>query len=169
LNPGHFPGDICICGCARHAEPKKSLINPPFGFVQRCIIALAAAGGLLALSSPSQAQNNTAYGAGALQSGTKTGFDDSAFGFDSLYHTTTGLANTATGVNALFSNTTGGYNTADGVGALTADTGSDNRAIGFQALRANTTGTANTANGYQALYSNTTGAFNTARRGWGAL
>ena len=69
-------------------KPISSSINP-------CVMALAAAAGILLALSPStsRAQNNTAYGSGALQSGTQTGLDDSAFGVDALYQNTVGSLN----------------------------------------------------------------------------
>jgi hypothetical protein len=137
-------------------------MNPSIKFIMALV---ALAGIVIVLSTPSYAADNTAYGVGALKSGTTKGVDDSAFGYDALYHTTTGVANTATGVNALLANITGSYNTADGVGALTANTGSDNTAAGFQALYYNATGSFDVANGYQALFSNTNGSFNTATGG----
>jgi hypothetical protein len=126
------------------------------------------------LPATSKGQENTEYGVGALESGTKTGAYDSAFGYDALNHDTTGgyntatgvnaliddtagSFNTATGVNALFSNTTGMADTANGQGTLTENTsGSYDTAVGSQALHLNTTGTGNAAYGYQALYSCTT-------------
>ncbi len=149
------------------------------------IIALAASAGLLIpLSTPSSAADNTAYGVGALKSGTTTGFyNDSAFGFDALYHDTTGADNTATGYgsllhnngyyntadgyNALESNTTGVGNTAAGFGSLGRNNGSYNTATGFNSLLENTTGQGNTATGVNALYYNN-GSYNTAD-GQGAL
>jgi hypothetical protein len=107
----------------------SQLIQPGSLFLTAC------AGVLLALSPlPSNAQDNTFYGVGALQSGTKTGLDDSAFGFDALNHTTTGAYNTAVGFDALDLNKSGNFNTATGAQALYGNTGSNNTADGTAAL-----------------------------------
>ena len=120
-------------------------------------LALAAFGSLAA-----QAQNNTAYGEGALASDT-TGAYNAAFGYQALHLNTTGFHNTAAGPLALFANTTGSYNAAFGEYALSANaSGHDNAACGASALFANTTGYDNTASGAAALYSNATGYANTA-------
>ncbi len=138
-------------------------MKPPIQFIQRAGLSLAASAGILtAAFSPAKAADNTAYGTGALQSGTTTGVEDSAFGFDALYSTTTGVGNTATGVNALYANRVGYYNTADGVGALTENSAYENTATGFQSLHSNTTGFNNTADGAYTLYLSTTGSNNTA-------
>ena len=160
-------------------------MNPPFKFIMAIVGAVVV---LLALSTQSKAVNdnaygigarqsgtppivlyfdnvgsNTAYGEGALQTGTKTGLDDSAFGQNTLYHNSTGQSNTANGDSALYANTTGYANTAIGAFALSANIiGSDNTATGEVALYTNTTGANNTANGQAALFSNTTGKSNTA-------
>lgn len=107
--------------------------------------------GILALSSNTIGNFNTAIGNSALQ------------------NNTTGSSNTATGLSSLRNNTTGIGNTADGASALGSNTnGSDNTAIGAAALAVNTTGGANTATGEEALLNNTTGSFNTAS-GYSAL
>jgi hypothetical protein len=107
---------------------------------------------------------NTAEGEDALFSlDIRTGFSNTAIGFDALFSNTTGGLNTANGAQALFSNTTGVSNTANGAFALVSNaSGSSNTADGFQALYNNTTGSHNTANGALALNDNTTGGFNTA-------
>ena len=106
----------------------------------------------------SNAQNNTAYGVGALKSGTTAGLNDSAFGVSALFANTTGADNTATGDNALMANRTGAYNTASGQAALKANTtGTGNTATGAQALWNCTTDGQNTATGFQALFSDTIG------------
>ena len=102
----------------------------------------------------------TAEGDGALGSLTLSGkgrpaaVNNTALGFDTLFHNTGGNSNTATGARALFDNITGSGNTATGYQALFHNTVDGNTADGFQALFSNTVGTANTALGYQALYSN---------------
>src|SRR5438128_1371453 len=102
----------------------------------------------------------TAEGDGALGSLTLSGkgrpaaVNNTALGFDTLFHNTGGNSNTATGARALFDNITGSGNTATGYQALFHNTVDGNTADGFQALFSNTVGTENTALGYQALYSN---------------
>ena len=117
--------------------------------------------GFAALFLNQTGSNNTAIGAGVLQS---NGVDDNTgVGYRALLDNTTGLLNTAAGADALLSNTTGNYNTATGAEALTTNTSrSLNAADGFDALTSNTTGSGNIATGYQALYSNATGSNNTA-------
>jgi hypothetical protein len=121
-----------------------------------------------ALASNTTGFDNTASGAGALQSNTG-GNGNAAFGGSALQGNTTGNGNTASGFESLETNSTGSSNTADGSEALISNTtGSNNTATGAGALFANTIGTDNTANGFDALSSNTTGNFNTAD-GDGAL
>ena len=109
--------------------------------------------------------NNTATGAGALQSNIDGG-SNTATGFQALQSNNTGISNTATGAGALQSNT-GDYNTATGFAALESNTtGMQNTADGAGALASNTTAPFNTAVGVTALQSNT-GGDNTAI-GWGA-
>ena len=109
---------------------------------------------------------NTAEGKGALFSlpfSPNSAANNTAMGFDALYHNTLGSDNTAMGFDALVTNTGGTYNTAIGSGALTNNTnGSDNTANGFQTLARNTNGASNTAMGFAALATNTTGSYNTA-------
>jgi hypothetical protein len=128
----------------------------------RSVMACAAA--LLALlPALAQAQYNTYYGAGALQSGSITGLDESAFGASALHYTTYGAYNTGFGANALLFNKTGVRNTAAGVNALYANTiGAFNTAFGMSALGSNTTGSGNTAVGFQSLFSCTTDSQETA-------
>ncbi len=125
---------------------------------------VAGAGVLLALwPAVTQAQNNTYFGLGALQSGTATGLDESAFGTNALHATTTGAYNTGLGTNTLLFNTTGNRNTAIGVNTLYANTtGAFNTAFGVSALYSNTTGAGNTATGFQSLFSCTTDGQETA-------
>jgi hypothetical protein len=83
---------------------------------------------------------NTAEGTDALFSvtpGQFTGINNTALGFDALFHTTTGIGNTAVGSRALFSNTTGDGNTAVGVEALKNNPSlvDDNTAVGRSAKR----------------------------------
>ena len=147
---------------------------------RRGLILLVLAFACFALSSPARGdgavgkpQNgNTAEGFGALNTlpGRNPGTDNTATGFDALYHNTTGSFNSAAGSQTLFSNTTGLASTASFQALYsTTNTGSlgfGSTAIGYQALR-NSTATGdnangNTATGYQALFSDTTGDGNTA-------
>jgi hypothetical protein len=115
---------------------------------------------LLAVVGSGAAQENTAFGEGALAK--NSGFANSAFGFDALNSNDTGFFNTANGIGALFFNTSGANNTATGAEALQSNTtGLNNTANGYQALLSNITSNNNTATGVQALYS-TTGRGNTA-------
>ncbi len=133
--------------------------------------------GVNSLSSTTTGGWNTAVGAGALRF--NTGVENTAVGFQALFHNTTGISNTANGYQALFSNidgftntangafalyynTFGSDNTATGYGALYRNTGVQNTANGSFALSSNTRGNNNTANGYIALWKNTTGNDNTA-------
>jgi trimeric autotransporter adhesin len=98
-------------------------------------------------AAPSDLDNNTAIGTGALVSNT------------------TGSGNTATGTQALQNNTSGADNTAFGYQALKSNSGSsgsENTAVGSGALQSNATGTYNTALGYQALGNNISGDYNVA-------
>jgi len=92
-----------------------------------------------------------------------TGHDNTASGYQALFHNTTGSFNLANSEQALYSNSTGINNTATGFQALFFNTtGSENTANGFHALRSNSIGHDNTANGFEALVSNTTGSYNMA-------
>jgi hypothetical protein len=134
---------------------------------------------VLVFPRATRAQDNTAYGSGALGSGNNSGGYNSAFGVNALYSNTTGTENTGNGYLALYNNQTGTGNTAVGGKALYSNTassntalgygtlylntsGSQNTAVGFKALLSNTSGGQNTAEGYEALYSNTSGGGNTA-------
>jgi hypothetical protein len=137
------------------------------------IASLALAPAALAVDPPPDGgypDQNTAEGEDALFSLTSSpGNDNTAIGFNVLYHNTDGYFNTATGSRALYSNTTGHRNTANGVLALYSNaTGGYNTATGMNSLYYNTTGFFNTANGVWALYSNIDGNYNTAV-GYGAL
>ena len=89
--------------------------------------------------------NNTAAGAGALTFNAAD--NNTAYGSQALTNNTTGLENTAVGYQALFHNMDGNHNTAVGIGALGDNTGSNNTAIGQMALNNSTTGSINTALG----------------------
>jgi hypothetical protein len=112
------------------------------------------------------ADSNTAEGTNALFTFTgvspNNGGENTAIGFEALYHNTSGDHNTACGLQALFSNTTGSANTAIGHNALASNTGSHNTAVGGGTLGSNTIGHENTATGRHALNVNTTGSYNAA-------
>jgi hypothetical protein len=112
------------------------------------------------------ADNNTAEGTDALFTFTgvfpNNGGDNTAIGFQALYHNTSGNHNTASGFQALLSNTTGSANTAVGHNALGTNTGSHNTAVGGGTLASNTIGNENTATGRHALNLNTSGSYNAA-------
>src|SRR5882724_5723568 len=108
------------------------------------------------------AGNNTALGFQALYHNTTSNYN-TADGFRALFSNTTGTQNTATGLQALFSNTTASYNTANGDNTLFHNiNGAQNTATCANALTNNTSGTYNTADGVNALYRNTIGTQNTA-------
>jgi hypothetical protein len=109
----------------------------------------------------SSGDNNTAFGAGALNDYT-TGSYNNASGIATLTYNTTGGYNTASGSETLTFNTTGSYNTASGAYALFDNDGNYNTADGDYALYSNTAGSFNTATGEQSLTFNTTGEANTA-------
>lgn len=91
-------------------------------------------------------------GSFALTSVTADGFDNTAFGVQSLYRTTTGDGNTAFGYESLPANTTGGDNVAVGAFAMRASvSGDDNVAIGASALNRLTVNSGNIAVGSGAL------------------
>ena len=93
------------------------------------------------------AGNNTAEGTQALQSLVSGGVNNTATGFQALFHLTDGVWNTATGFRALFNNT-GDFDVAIGGQALVANTvGDSNTAVGFNALLRNVSGDRNIAVG----------------------
>jgi trimeric autotransporter adhesin len=112
------------------------------------------------------ADSNTAEGTNALFNFTgvfpNNGPENTAIGFEALYHNTTGDHNTAVGAGALFSNTAGAGNTALGHDTLNRNTGSHNTATGGGALTSNTSGHDNSASGRHALTLNNSGSYNTA-------
>jgi len=122
---------------------------------RRGFLVLSLVSGCFALSPIAQAVtpapdggytgNNTAEGTQALQSLVSGATDNTATGFQALFHATDSLQNTATGSNALLN-----------------DIGDFNVAIGYQAALGNTLGDSNTAVGFQALMRNTIGDNNTA-------
>ena len=95
--------------------------------------------------------------------GASGGFDNTAFGSQSLTNTTTGDNNTGIDVLTLFMNTTGTGNTAAGRAALLGnETGSQNTAIDVEALEHSRIGNNNTAVGFMALHDNDSGSQNIA-------
>jgi Chaperone of endosialidase len=112
------------------------------------------------------ALDNTAEGTDALFTFTgvfpNNGGENTAIGFEALYHNNNGNHNTACGLQALFSNTIGSANTAFGHNALGSNTGSHNTAVGGGTLASNTIGNENTATGRHALNLNAHGSYNTA-------
>jgi hypothetical protein len=90
---------------------------------------------------------NTAEGTQALQSLVSGGADNTAIGFQALFHATDSIQNTATGFRAL-ANSTGDFDVAIGYQAALGNTlGDHNTAVGFNALLKNTTGDNNIAVG----------------------
>lgn len=111
-------------------------------------------------TSPAGANNNSAFGIGALQN--SSNYWNTAVGAYSGNSTTTGISNSSLGVNALLKNTTGSYNTALGTASLCFnETGNNNTSVGSNALE-NNTANQNTAVGAGALNLNTSGSDNTA-------
>src|SRR5215467_3259203 len=76
--------------------------------------------GYNALSTATNVQGDTAFGAEALEF--NTAFDNTAFGYDALKFNTNGTNNTSVGWSALSQNTTGSENTATGNDALYSNT-----------------------------------------------
>ncbi|HEY3251118.1 MAG TPA: tail fiber domain-containing protein, partial [Ignavibacteria bacterium] len=91
-----------------------------------------------------------------------SGYDNSAFGSNSLYNNTTGYYNTGFGSHSLYTNNTGYYNSAFGSRSLFYNTGLSNSAFGNNALENNTTGAQNSALGVYAGFQISTGSNNTA-------
>jgi len=135
-------------------------------FVLACFALSPTLRAISPLPDGGYADNNTAEGTNALFTFTglspNNGDENTAIGFEALYHNTSGNHNTASGFQALFSNTTGVANTAVGHNALGTNTGSHNTAVGGGTLASNTIGHENTATGHHALNLNTNGGYNTA-------
>ena len=138
----------------------------PVAFVLACFALSPTLRAISPLPDGGYADNNTAEGTNALFTFTgvspNNGGENTAIGFEALYHNTSGNHNTASGFQALFSNTTGVANTAVGHNALGTNTGSHNTAVGGGTLASNTIGHENTATGHHALNLNTNGGYNTA-------
>ena len=126
-------------------------------------------GGLIFLNADRVAffgYGSVGVGAGVMVA--KTGYANSAFGFESMKFNTTGFRNAALGTYSLYANTEGNYNSSVGVHAMNDNTtGNNNTAVGFYALKKNN-GNNNTAVGATCLGSNTTGTQNSGL-GYGAL
>jgi uncharacterized coiled-coil protein SlyX len=156
-----------------HSLIIPSPLRRPF-HVMLVALALASFGlpALVQAQDGDEGNNNTAEGAGALETYIATASSasaDTAIGSGALNQDTTGGENTATGAGALTVNSTGSDNTANGYLALEFNTtAAFNTATGAFALSNNTTGFSNTATGGAALQTNTTGNSNTAT-GEGAL
>ncbi|MFZ3375756.1 MAG: tail fiber domain-containing protein [Chthoniobacterales bacterium] len=131
-----------------------------------CFASSPTARAISPLPDGGYALSNTAEGTDALFTFTgvfpNNGGENTAIGFETLYHNTNGNHNTACGLQALFSNTTGSANTAVGHNALASNTGSHNTAVGGGTLASNTIGNENTATGRHALNLNAHGSYNTA-------
>ena len=158
-------------------HPIKALTNHIWRSILRPAFLVGVFGLMLASESRGEGEvgpvtnGNTAEGANALHSlpSKSPGTNNTAMGYNALYHNTTGSDNTANGASALFNNTIGYHNTAVGSQALYSNTtGWENMALGFDALQSNTTGFGNIAIGIQSMQSNTTGYRNIAE-GYQAL
>ena len=115
---------------------------------------------LLALTiSFSLNAQNTNYGTNTLASGSLTGTNNSAFGYESSYQIHSGYDNTSVGFRSLYSLTSGYRNTAIGYESMYANNNLFNVAVGFQTMR-NNTGSANTAIGYQSQFTSSSGEHN---------
>jgi hypothetical protein len=116
-------------------------------------------------SAPSDANSNTALGAGALALNT-VGEKNTAIGVQALF-LSDAPENTAVGYRALYASTGGNLNTAVGAEALEANmTSSGNTAVGARSLAGNTAGLGNTALGEQALGGDLTGGYNIGIGHW---
>ena len=107
------------------------------------------------------AENNTAYGAGAMDAIT-TGDNNVAMGEAALGALNTGADNVAIGYNAGSAGTSASYSTMVGRNAGAANTGNSLTAIGYYAGAANTSATQNTFLGFNAGAGCTDGGYNTA-------
>lgn len=109
-----------------------------------------------------QGYENTAFGYLSLFSVTN-GSKNSAFGYRSMYSNTIGKENSSFGSSSLLNNTSGSYNSAFGESSLLLNsTGDSNSVFGSQSMVNNTTGYENSAFGYRSLFANTTGSLNNA-------
>jgi Chaperone of endosialidase len=158
-----------------HSFLRRALFFVPALFV--CFALSPIARALVPPPDGGYLSGNTAEGTGALSSLAPlargigfAGIDNTALGYQALYHNATSDFNTATGYQALYNNTDdnpggvlGGRNTADGYQALFHNiSGGGNTAIGGVALYKNTNASRNTAVGDGALFSNSDADGNTA-------
>jgi hypothetical protein len=143
---------------------KAPLASPTFTGTATVTGNLSVDGGTIKLDGNYPVgTGNVALGDAALASGSLSGGDNTAVGFQALTTNTSGEINTAVGSDALRYNTTGGHNTSLGVNALKQNTsGNYHTAVGKSALESNTTADSNNAFGRNALFTNTTGAQNVA-------
>jgi hypothetical protein len=106
--------------------------------------------------------NNTAVGVGVMASGSLSGVNNTAVGYNALPVNTTGDNNVAIGQASLFANLSGYNNTAVGQAALYVNTsGVNNTSLGGSALSSNVSGSTNLALGRNAGSALTTGSNNT--------
>ena len=99
----------------------NSLYKSAFGLSGALALVVTAFAQVPSTNDTSDANFNTGMGTGALGGPTPanlTGSNNTASGYQALYHNTTGSDNTASGYQALLTNTTGSDNTASGYQAL---------------------------------------------------
>jgi hypothetical protein len=115
-----------------------------------CFVVLSTAQAVTPAPDGGYPGFNTAEGIQALQSLVTGGANNTALGFQTLFHTTDGIQNTATGFRALLNNT-GDFDVAIGSQALLVNTlGDSNTAVGTNALLRNLSGDGNIAVGFNA-------------------
>jgi hypothetical protein len=91
-----------------------------------------------------------------------SGNNNTAVGYQSMYHNYTGYESVSIGVNSLLSNTTGYQNTAIGFSSMGLNTtGYHNTAVGYKTLQSNKTGWGNVVVGHSSLSSATQSSYNT--------
>jgi hypothetical protein len=151
----------------KHGKTVNTQVRPAFVvLVIACLVFSPMARAISPLPDGGYPFFNTAEGGNSLFTFTgiapNNGGENTAVGFEALYHNTSGDHNTATGFQALFSNSSGSANTAVGHNALGSNTGSHNTAVGGGTLASNTIGNENTAIGRHALNLNSNGSYNAA-------
>jgi hypothetical protein len=140
----------------KHMNTITNIIHPLFAlFAFACFGLSPAVQAVVPPPDGGYANRNTAEGTDALFSlttGTDTGVDNTALGFQALYNGTTASGNTAVGSQALLSNTVGTRNLAVGAGTLDSLTsGEMNTAVGNVSLEQGVSVNFNTALGRHAL------------------